>query len=38
MQNAENSLVKLPAKKCKTDADISANLKKLFWPILQEMQ
>ncbi|NLB74604.1 MAG: hypothetical protein GX795_11375 [Firmicutes bacterium] len=37
MQNAEDALVKLLAKKCKTAGDISANLKKLFGPILQEM-
>jgi transposase-like protein len=37
MQNAEDALVKLLAKKCKTAGDISANLKKLFRPILQEM-
>lgn len=37
MQSAEDALVKLLAKKCKTAGDISANLKKLFGPVLQEM-
>jgi transposase-like protein len=37
MQSAEDALIKLLAKKCKTTGDISANLKKLFGPILQEM-